>query len=958
MSFELHTPLYLLLFVPAVFVVILFIKSTIYSKKSKQRSVILILRSFVFSLLILALTDPSLVLTSKVVETVFVFDRSESMSLEQVEIEQNLVKAIEKKKGEDSFAIVSVGEHAIVDRLMGTHSQYSLQSELNSNQTNLEEGLQLAASLFSQSTGRVVLISDGLETKGDSKVQTEIVNQQGITVDTFFVDRQLKQDVAISELNVTKQAYAGEEIIISTEINSTENMQAAIRIRANQELIVDQQIDLKRGVNTYPFSFVTQESGQLIIDVEIEGDYDEIPENNHLTALSQVVGEPKVLVVEGEDGAASNLTKALEASGTSYDLLSAEQLPTRLNRFLNYQSIVFADVSATNISQAQMDLIETAVKQFGVGFIMTGGESSFGLGGYFKTPIEELLPVEMEIKSEEELPSLGIIFVIDRSGSMQGNRIQLAKEAAARSVELLRNEDVVGVIAFDEQPWQIVETGPLGNPDEVVEQISSITADGGTDIFQALDMAYPQLAEQELQRKHIILLSDGDSAFQSQYQALVESGLEEEGITLSTVAIGQDANHALLSQIAEMGSGNFYSVYDESTIPSIVSRETILMTKTYIVDEPFYPTVVRQSEWNSYFESGYPSLNAYIATTNKNTAELILQSDNEDPILTRWQYGLGKTVAWTSDLKGEWSGDWVNWQNWSLLWNEMISWTLQNINDEPFFVTQNQKGSETVVEFISEEASTEFLQAEVVDSFGESIKSQYKMVEPGKYEVSFEGEPGIHFIQLTNPLNDELVYQSSVSVPYSAEFSLEEANEAMMTEIAQAGSGEVLEELSQAFRPLMTPLQEKKSIAIPLILVAFLLLFLEITIRRLGLISLSFFKRQKQKEVVSKNSVVFEKVKKSIRKNEKLSKRESKKMNQANGSIETDGLKKEAKEKMSKLSSSSSKGKKEKSNKSLKNSEQGVSRQEDVNPSSQSGNDERMKRLLEAKKRNRGRYER
>ncbi len=839
MEFEFEQPLRLLLIIPALLLVGLFLRTKVQLTK-RERNVIVSLRSLIVLLLVFALSLPNLVFSTDNIHTVFIVDRSNSMNNENAEMTAFIREAVTAKHADDSFAIVSVGMDATIERMLSEESNFSSEwSTVNPDYTNLESGLQIAASLLAkEKSGRIVLLSDGNETIGDALQQASIVREHGVTIDVVPIYQASTKDVSLQEFDVPRHMFKGEQASLFLAIDSTEETETTIRILLNNEAIVQEKVQLKQGTNSFHFTYPITKNGMQRFRAEVLTEGDLIPENNQLAALTVVSGTPRVLFVEGDPKKTDRLSEALLSTGVDVKRITANLLPTELNGYLQYESIIFSNVSGTRIADKQMELIEKAVHDFGVGFIMTGGENSFALGGYKDTSIEKVLPVEMEIKSEEELPSLGLVFVIDRSGSMMGNRLELAKEAAARSVELLQIGDTVGVIAFDDQTWQIVDTAAITKIKDVTEKILGITAGGGTNIYPGLADAYDQLTPLELQRKHIILLTDGQSPENGNYQALIEAGKEEDQITLSTVAIGFDADHYLLEQLAEYGAGRFYPVYDETTIPSILARETMLTTRTYIEDQPFYPNVLNTTEWTTHFKSGVPQLNAYIATTPKGRATSILTSEKEDPVLSRWQYGLGKTVAWTSDIEGVWSGQWAAWENWSSLWNDIVAWTFPANIQEPFEIAQKREGTTSILTFTTEDNQSRPLEATIVNEQGQVVDSNIRMTAPGKYEVTFAGQEGMHFVQLTD-LQQTPVFQTGITVAYPDEYRMQPTNKEFLVGLANVGEGEALEVAADAFRPLTERPVSRQSLVKWFILLAFLLFFIEVAIRRFGVPRLS-----------------------------------------------------------------------------------------------------------------------
>jgi Ca-activated chloride channel homolog len=846
---EVKFPFMLALLLPIGWLIFLYVKKN----RKKEAYWIAGIRSVIFLLLILALAVPQILLPVRGESVIFLVDRSDSVRGGDTVALDWIDNSLKNNHIDDSYAIVTMGKDGYLEQQLSKEkrSLTEFNGKMDGGETNIEAGLQFAASLLpNESGGKIVLVSDGNETIGQSREAAKLLKNRGIELDYVALNPSIGEDMSITELNVPPSLYKGEEAQISLTIDSNANKLATVRISLNNQDVLTENVEVKQGKNVYQFSYKVEDTGMMVFKGELAANQDSFIENNAMFAVSNVKGTPKVLVVQGRES--GQISEILAGAGLLVDTITPEKLPTVLSGYLPYQSIIFNNVPATVVTESQMNLMERAVKEFGVGFVMAGGDESFGLGGYFKTPIERLLPVDMDIKGKKEMPSLGLLIVMDRSGSMSGNKIELAKEAAARSVELLREEDTLGFIAFDDRPWTILETEPIKDKKKAVDKILSITPGGGTEIYSSLAAAYDELRDLKLQRKHIILLTDGQSATSSSYEELIEEGLEKN-ITLSTVAIGSDADRGLLEELAIWGTGRFYDVIDASTIPSILSRETVMATRTYIEDNPFYPVVSANPDWTFLVEAGVPQMNAYIATTPKSRAGVPFLSEKEDPVLAEWQYGLGHTIAFTSDFSGKWTGDWARWEKWPVFLNHMVTRTLPQYDTEPYKVSLNKKDGVTVVTLEAGSPSALPLETAVVSESGEQIATNTKLVAPGKYELTIPDSNGMYFLNVrqTDADGGVHVYQTGFTVPYSAEYLLKGTNKELLAELATMTGGKALVEAKDSFQPTGTASYLKQSVSQWLLLVVFLLFFVEIAIRRFGMARLFGRFKLRRDEVVA-----------------------------------------------------------------------------------------------------------
>ncbi|OAB46146.1 VWA domain-containing protein [Paenibacillus glacialis] len=844
MGVQFSHPWWLLLLIPLAGLMVYAYRSDFRLSGSRKKWAIGI-RSTILLILVLMLSGLQSYTVLYQKEIVYLVDRSFSMP-DGEQLKGWIQKSADNKNKEDQTSIVSTGLGAAVERKLSTSKidNVQLNASLKREFSNLEAGIQLGSSLLSdQGDARMVMITDGEENVGSMLSAGRLLKDRGIAVDILESPQVEIKDVSVEELIVPDKLYQAESFYFEVMLRSTYEATGELRLYEDNREIGRQKVEVTPGDNRYGLKGLAKTTGLHRYRAEIFMDGDKQSANNAGYAFTRVEGPPKVLVVEGDAETSGNITAALSSGLIQYDVILPELLPSELAKYGAYDSIVFNNVSADRVGGRQMDLIEQAVRSYGIGFMMAGGEDSFGMGGYFKTPIEKLLPVSMELVGKREIPSLGLILVIDRSGSMSGDKIELAKEAAMRTVELMRPKDTVGVVAFDNQPWWVVSPQKLTNKEDVLNQIQSIQSQGGTDIYPALSSAVQELLLVKAQRKHIILMTDGQSAGNGAYDGLIQQ-MRGNNMTLSSVAVGQDSDTVLLETLADAAKGRYYFVQDETTIPAIFSREAVMMAQSYIVDKPFIPAMQDAGDWSSLFEAGVPTINGYVATTPKPTAQTALVSPEPDPLLSRWQYGSGRTVAWTSDLTGKWSKEWVSWSAFSDVLTQMMKWTFPQFTASPYEIKTEVKGNEVQLQVaVSDDEPAPDEMIAVVT--GEDLKEQKVTLyqeSPGQYTGEMlVDQPGSFMLSLVDGTGDAdkiLAPGTGLIVPYSPEYRITNGDSKQgLSRLADLTGGRMLswDKPEELFAPKARPSRMLHDLSYALLIAALLLWVADIAVRRLSL---------------------------------------------------------------------------------------------------------------------------
>ncbi|MEX2284242.1 MAG: VWA domain-containing protein [Gemmatimonadota bacterium] len=787
---------------------------------------------------VLALAGLAITRSAHRLGVVFVVDGSASVASVRDQQEATVRTAIAGLRRGDVAGVVAIGDAAHVEEPLSDQPRFDQLTSAPGSATNLSAGLTLAAGIVpADRVGRIVLISDGRETVGDVVASARELAERGFTVDVIPVGPAAVTDVRLDRADVRGIAREGEASVLRIAVTSGKATTGALRVYRNDALVIDTEVRYRAGEQELALALPPAEPGmhRLRIEASAEGAADITPRNNVLGAVQRVLGAPRVLVVAGESGAGF-LPAALQATGARVRVVPPTALPTDIATLAESDVIVFADVSASDLPEGAMPAVERHVRELGRGLIMTGGPDAFGPGGYAGTPIEKALPVDMDIRGRGREPRVALILVIDKSGSMQGMKMDLAKEAAARSVRLLNKDDQAGVIVFDSHPQWAARLARIGDGAWLDQAIGSIYAGGGTEIFPAVAGAFDALSNVKADVKHVIALTDGHSGSGGEYARLLEE-MRSEHITLSTIAVGQDADAALLGALARAGRGRLHVAIDPARLPEVFLEETVMATRTILVDALFAPAAASASVLLQGIDK-VPSLQGYVAVTPKARAEVVLVSHEGDPVLSAWQYGAGRAIAWTPDLGARWSGAWARHPAARQLWGNAVSWLLPPPDGGELTarVEHEPGGSVLIVENRSAWDEVRPTLAVIVGSEARTTEIAVAPAGPGQYRTVLPAlEAGAYFVRVRQSLTSggELHAEAGWAAPYSAEYKEIGVDTATLARIATAGNGRVLSDPLAAMREPDAPAVARWPLAPLLLVLAAITWPLEIASRRL-----------------------------------------------------------------------------------------------------------------------------
>ncbi len=844
-SVQFTHPVYLLVLpVALAWVVWLAWKSDVQVSKWR-RWIAFILRTLIVTALVLALAGLQWNKRLEGMNVYYLLDRSDSIPSAQQDAARDYVnKTILEKKKVDRAGIIAFGSEANIDLTANSAlPDEKVTAVVGTERTDIAAAIQLGTAGFPE-TGqkRLVLMSDGNENIGNAMTALLTARDLGVTMDVVPLGVNRGNDVSVQKFSLPAKLKQGQTFEGKITIQSDQPQKATVYVNRDDKLIGQKEVDLTPGKNLITFDDTLPDTGFYKYDVHVDAPGDVIPQNNRASAFANVRGEPEILVVSSDPDADRPLAQALQSGRIKVKLVSAKEFPTSLPELESYDSIFLCNVPAGDLGRDLENLLESAVRDFGVGLVCVGGDQAYAAGGYRGTPLEETLPVSMELDSKKVLPKGAVALIMHGMEFANGN--QVARDCAQGVLAALGPQDEMGVVLWDGNEHWLFPMTPTGDKKELGRMIAGMNQ-GDLPTFQGvMQLAYEGLKKSTANLKHIIVFSDGDPSPPS---AALMNSLVQDHITVSTVLIAGHAGPDNMIWIADQGKGRFYNITSPDELPQIFIKEAAVILKSAIFEGSFKPQIQFTTEpIRGINASEYPNLLGYVATTPKPRAETPMLSDKGDPLLAHWQFGLGRAVAFTSDARGKWAKQWLGWSRYQQFWSQIGQWSLRRLENADLTadVSVDQGEGQISVEALdAQENYRNFLdlQAVVVSPKGERVTVPVKQTGPGHYEGHFPTKDvGTYMINLEEMTNGAVAGSQRVgaSINYSPEFNTSEPNLNLLRRLAESGGGKVLDldnPADSAFLHDRTKTLQPRDLWETLVMLCLLLFPLDVAVRRIQL---------------------------------------------------------------------------------------------------------------------------
>lgn len=804
----------LLLLVPVVYIAI----RSMDSLSPVRRWMAIVTRCALIMILVLLLARLTRVETSDELTVIAVVDRSQSIPNELLEDRINyLEEALKYKPETGHLAVVDVAEVASISKLSSKDVEIRRRNTtIRGEQSKLADGIQMGLAVIPPNTAaRILLITDGNQTEGDLKQAAEIAAMNKVPIDILPVQYEYSNEVIFKRLSVPLRARSNQTVSLKFVLNSTSRCAGKIYLNLNDKPVdlvpgssdVAAEVFLQPGTNVHTVSLPVGSRGVHEFEaVFMPNDVleDQIEANNRVSGITYVAGPGRVLVVDADGTSGANLVQLLDECELDVEYVAVSEFPDNAAQLMDTDAVVLANTSCSNFSYHQQELLVRYVTDLGGGLVMTGGPEAFGAGGWIGSPVQEVLPVDLDPPQKKQLPKGALVLIMHSCEMPQGNL--WGERVAIAAVRTLSRLDLVGVLAYN---WEgnnnwVYPLSEAGDKEKVISAIQQMAIGDMPDLGSHIQLAYDALKDSDAVQKHIIVISDGDP---SPPTKLLLNKLKDAGITCTGVAVfpHSPADVRSLLWIAQNTGGRFYDVKDPQQLPKIFVKEAQVIKRTLILEQTFTPQITFSvDEILKGIPAPLPSLDGFVLTGAKGGLSRVLAANHEgDPVIASCQAGLGRSAVFTSSFDNRWGSQWLAWDNGKRFAEQLVRWTGKPAQASDCEIMVDVQGRDVNIYVESLDENGEYMRLSNMNAqviLPDIISRQLPLTQtgPGQYKGAFDAETsGSYLLNLRYKKlgtgQKELLMQAPFTVPFAPEFSDLTDNIGLLKQVHEISGGRMID---------------------------------------------------------------------------------------------------------------------------------------------------------------------
>jgi uncharacterized membrane protein/uncharacterized protein YegL len=763
---------------------------------SHQRRLAIALRLGLTTLLPIVVAGPALRVRSTHGTVVLLVDVSASVPDPMLKAAREYVAQAWANHGDRSLEVVTFAGRA---RRAAQTASGPIIERHDQDDTDVAGAIAFARGIVPDGAPRIVLLSDGNDTHVGTSTAIQQAVAAGVELDVAQLDPGPIVDAHVSAIRMPEILRQSQPALATAVVESTSAGEVVLRLKENDFLIKETRATLHSGSQSFNFEFEPIAAGLVRYSAEVALPGDQVAGNDRFVRLCSVSGPPRVLLVSRTPEEGEHLEQALVAQVVGVDAVSLGSLPATLEGLLPYDAVILAGVPPASLDRLHQAALTSYVRDTGGGLLFISGRHGLQRDTSGKTNLlEGVLPVEMAAPSERQEPPVAMVLLVDRSGSMTGEKLDYAKQAAFEVIDHLGEHDQIGVIAFDSRFEWITPLRPVEDKEALKKSVGQLGAGGGTKFLPALEEAYFTLGSTEAALRHVVLLTDGASTDPNLFPQLLAK-MRKGAVTVSTVAIGKGADLKLLAEIARLGGGRYSYAETAREVPRIFVKETETIQRDALQRRQTLVRVATSTRELAGIDfSLAPPLQGYVQTRAKAASEVLLETPQHEPLLARWRYGLGQVAAFTSDATSVWASSWIasRWEGFGKLWTQLVRGAQRPRSHHDLVMTLAMAQDVVRLAVKAIDSEGRFLEdlevgARVIDGAQQSHEIRLSQVGPGQYAGELRVPPGNVIGRPVatrggRPLDGDWTI---LARPYPDELGRIGVDEAFLNEILRIGGG-------------------------------------------------------------------------------------------------------------------------------------------------------------------------